>query len=193
MRFTFLLLFFFGVTSFALAQFHPHDHLPPQDPPTFSWGDRYYEKNIQGLGFLMTDLRTLDPDLYRTLRPRYEQLRQRNRTARSVGIVGGLAGSALMIAGVLDSRPRREAFGTNTISSASNGPEINYGMIGGGLLVFGAASIFYYQKTVRHADILNFVNYFNEKSYGEKIYFSIRPEVGLGNNLSGGVVLSWRF
>lgn len=193
MKSTFL-LFSFLIFSFSLfAQFNAYDPLPPYDPPTFTWGDRYYEKNLEGLGFLMTDLRTLDPELYQSLRSRYNALKRRNQEARSIAIGGGVIGGALLIVGVMDSGPSKESFGPSSISTSPKGPNINFGLIGGGLLIAGIASIVSYQKSIKHADILNFTNFFNEKSYGEKIYFSIRPEVGVGKNLSGGLALSLRF
>jgi len=193
-----ILLFLFAFISFAsFSQHHEHyGYYPEYDRPTFNWGDRVYQKNLEGIGFLMNDLKVLDPTLHTLLIDEYSSLRQREQNAKMIGIGGGVIGGAMLIGGVLtsdSSRPDRPTSFNSNFNSNPTGPEINWALIGGGIIVAAVASIASGKQRVKQQDLLNFTNQFNQYSKGDKIDFSFQPVIGFGENASAGVAFQIKF
>jgi hypothetical protein len=198
MKTTFLLFFFMLITTFGFSQ---NDNQDPRfyqniEPSTFSWGDRYYEKNIEGIGFLMNDLQSIDPNLYQNLQPRYDVLLQRNKNAKAILWGGAGVGTVLMVASfapllkdLINSSPPTTA----SLRSNKDNPSIGWGLLGGGLILTSIAGIAGAKKLVKHQDILNFTNQFNHFSEGDKIEFTMRPVLDFGRNFSAGVSVSILF
>jgi len=191
-----ILLFFFSLlSSFSLAQYNDDYNYRhhPHEIPIFSWGDQVYEKNLNGIGFLMKDLKIQDPNLHDQLYGQYAKLVAQNQNAKIIGYGGSVAGGALIIAGALTSSTRQPDLTSGSFNNPQRGPKINWGLIAGGLVVSSASAIIYTKRIVKHEDILNFTNQFNRYSEGEKIEFSIRPMLEIGEQSAGGLSFQIRF
>jgi len=147
--------------------------------------NNYYQSNLKGIGYLMDDLQTSDTRLYDSLKPQYEQLQKRNRDANAILGVG-LGGSAILLT-------------VNTISLISNNDrdsnsiESHVGiMVLTGILSITSAVV-YAKKRVKHNDILNFVNNFNQNSEQNIIELSVKPSIGYRENVTGGLSINLTF
>jgi len=198
MKATFLLFLFAFITTIIFSQ-DPNQYpqyYPNYEPSTFSWGDRYYEKNMNGISSLMKDVQHLDPTLYQNLQPKYDALIQQNKDAKLILWGGTGLGSALVIASVA---PLLKDIGNNppptssSLGNINNKPKVSWGLLGGGFLITTIAGVVYSKKIIRHQDILNFTNDFNHYSEGEKIEFTMRPVLEFGSQSSAGLSLSITF
>lgn len=190
---------FIAIVSYSQTpnQYPPYPYYP-LEPSTFSWGDRYYEKNLDGIKFLMKDIQTLDPSLYQNLQEDYDELLKRDRNSKAILWGGTVVGSAMMIGSLIPilnnnnsstNLPLRNALNFNTPDQ----PKIIWGLLGGGLLVSSVSVVVYSKKMIKHRDILNFSNQFNQNSEGDKIEFSLNPVIQFGERTTAGFSLAMLF
>ncbi len=195
MKFKIPILLFFAFSSMVSAQeIHPYNHYDHHDQQSYlKWGDDYYyNKSLKGLGSLMTDLRTLDPELYQTLDPQYKALSKKQREASMIVGIGGGIGGIMLIAGFIPriSESEYEYLGqTGTLETA----KMNVGLIISGTVVAIGSVIVGSAKWVRSQDILEFTNRFNQYTKGEKLHISMRPAIGFENGPSAGLSLCLGF
>lgn len=200
MKASFLLFFFTLISTIAISQEprYPQDPLAPQyyrdyEPSTFSWGDRYYEKNMNGIASLMHDIKSLEPNLYHNLQPQYNALLQRNKDAKAILWGGSGIGAALIVASfapLFNSIGNDPTPTSSIVTRKNNGPKVSWGLLGGGFLISSITGVIYSKKIVRHQDILNFTNDFNYYSEGEKIELTMSPVLQFGSQSSAGLSIS---
>ncbi len=162
----------------------------------FQWGDQNYQKNMQGLNSLMTDLQEIDPDLYDQMEPNFAHLQQRNKEANIILGVGAGGAIVLLTAGVLASFPKdnsSNAVGRQGLEPRQANFQKEFRLILAGGLVGILSSAIYFKKSVKPTDILDFTNRFNRHSKGDKIEFTLQPEIGIGNGGSAGLALRFTF
>ncbi|MEO1261611.1 MAG: hypothetical protein AAFZ15_22590 [Bacteroidota bacterium] len=156
------------------------------------WGDYYYKKSIKGLGSLMTDLKTLDPELSLTLAPQFKALRKKHSEANMILGVGGGLGGLLLVAGYLSKKSETEYQYLGQSGILEN-TSPNYGLMIAGTTISISSFIIASIKWTKSEDILGFVNQFNQHTKGEKLEISLYPDIGFDNGLSGGISLCLGF
>ncbi|MFK7808027.1 MAG: hypothetical protein AB8F74_09535 [Saprospiraceae bacterium] len=159
------------------------------------WGESHYSNDLDGLIAMMKDVELEDPFLYEKLAPELDVLQKRKTTANIILGIGGVASVGVMTAGVLASMPDDKP-GPPSPGSNNSEEQFREGatyIIAGGLLGV-ITSVIYYQKMVKQKDIFTFTNRFNRLSDGDKIKFSLRPEIGFDRGGGVGVlVMNFRF
>jgi len=192
-----ILTFFFFYLSISAQNYYRYPTQVDYPQHLLEWGDQNYQKNMQGLKSLMTDLQEIDPDLYDQIEPNFGLLLKRNKEANIILGVGSGSALILMTAGVIKSSSSTTPSFSGVLGqrqqSKQNDFEKGIGMIVAGGLVGVLTSAIYFKKRVKQIDILDFTNRFNRHSKGDKIKLTLHPEIGIGNGGSAGLGLRFIF
>ncbi len=184
-----LLLILFIITSGTLSAQTEESYNYNQYPiEKLQWGDYYYHSSYKGLSSLMADLRTLDPELFTSLEPRFKELQKRRQNAGIILGAGAVIGTGMMVGGILTATPNNEDFyyGKNRQSKGIV-------LMAGGAAVALAASLIYRNKKVKQSDIFDFTNQFNQHTKGEKLRISMQPTLRLDKEVTAGFSLCLGF
>lgn len=198
-----ILICFFFYLSISAQNNYPYRVYVDNSQTLLHWGNQHYENNMKGLNSLMMDLQEIDPDLYNQMESNYSFLLKRNKEANIILGVGSGGAIILLAAGFISASSTNNASIANRSipsvqripsSQPSNGNfNKGIGMIITGGLVGVISSAIYYKKRVKSNDILDFTNRFNRNSKGDKIEFSLQPEIGIGNGGSAGLAFRFTF
>ncbi len=160
------------------------------------WDNNYYEVSYRGIESLMNDLEFLEPKLYKSILPTYQQYLLRKKNAATISAIGGVGSAALLGLSIVkfSKKTSRTDFITlQSIRQKSDNVESGVGLLIGSLLALGVSQIFAQTQRIKYRDILSFMNRFNQNTNDEKLELIFRPEIGLGRNPNIGVGLSLRF
>lgn len=146
-----------------------------------NWNGEQYENSIKGLEIILEDLEEVDPALFKILNADVKKYKRNRATGRRLMLLGTAAGVGCLI-----------GFGDVLFEENSDTKAVLF--LAGGLTSFivgigGGASM--------KPNSRNFIYYFtqrlNENKLGEKVKYSVRPEIGLGNNFFAGLSFSLNF
>ena len=144
-----------------------------------NWNGEQYDNSIKGVEIILEDLEEVDPELFAILNADVQVYKRKRTTGRGLMLLGTAVG-AICFVGAAD------AYNEENSKSGT--------FLLGGLAAFivgigGGSSM----KPDSRKFIYNFTQRLNENKLGKEVKFSVRPEVGFGNNSSIGLSLSLKF
>ncbi|MFK8008249.1 MAG: hypothetical protein AB8H03_17965 [Saprospiraceae bacterium] len=146
------------------------------------WGDRQYDNSIRGVDLLLEDIKKIDTELYSILNEEYEIYNNKKDQANITTGVGIGLGVSFMVLAANDF----ELFNNNNNNSGAY-------LVSALLITTGSLLIGKSMRPNERKFIFRFTNIFNENTNGEKVIYSIRPAIDLGNYSSLGLSFSLKF
>lgn len=178
------LLFFLAFTALSIGQNNTFQNYYI-NTSYLKLGNSSYMNNLEGIGYLMNDLKISEEELFNSMAPHYNRLKKRNSDATKILYFGTGASMAILIGASMHSFSEVENFSSNL------GPSLALAGLSG--LVAIVTGVAFVQKRVSHQDILNFKNAFNKISTKDKIELTVNPSFNLGSNFSGGLAFTLSF
>ncbi|MFT6320767.1 MAG: hypothetical protein ACJAT4_001695 [Granulosicoccus sp.] len=177
-----ILLFFFLTIPLLLSAQNNKEHKQYSNYhfKNIEWGNHQYDNSIRGVILLLEDIEKVDPTLYLKLNEKfetYESNRKRGNRSIGIGAIGGV-GFGILALNSYDFYEEKRAVGFLFI----------------GLVIFlGGMIVGKKRKISERKFIYQFTNFFNKNAEGEKVKYSVRPDINLGNNSSVGLAFSVNF
>ena len=134
-------LFFLMILSSLLSAQTDRTYIYQEHPGYMTYDDYYYHKNLRGVNTLMSDVKTIDPELYQALDPFAKDMRTKQQQANLILGVGGGVGTTMAIIGMIPTEKESE-YQVLGQTRTWEEPKLNFGLIvSGTVLLMGSALV----------------------------------------------------